>query len=137
MFGIGMQELIIILIIALVFIGPKRLPEIAKALGRGMAEFRKATNEMKETLAIDEDLKDIKETFTETIYDAYQPTKLPKQSNEKAEINKAEKSGDDLSSIEGTGRKTEKLEKQQNTEKEVSHKDITGHRESTNSVNKQ
>ncbi len=43
MFGIGPTELIVILVIALLVLGPKRLPEIAKALGRGLAEFRRAT----------------------------------------------------------------------------------------------
>jgi TatA/E family protein of Tat protein translocase len=43
MFGIGPTELVVILVVALLVLGPKRLPEIARALGRGLAEFRKAT----------------------------------------------------------------------------------------------
>jgi sec-independent protein translocase protein TatA len=43
MFNIGMPELLVILTVALVVLGPKRLPEIARALGKAMAEFRKAT----------------------------------------------------------------------------------------------
>ena len=50
MFGIGMQELIVILVIALLVVGPKRLPELARALGRGIAEFKRATNEAQQTL---------------------------------------------------------------------------------------
>jgi len=49
MFGIGFPELLLILAIALVVIGPKRLPDLARALGRGMAEFKKATDELKQT----------------------------------------------------------------------------------------
>ena len=63
MFGIGMPELILILAIALIVIGPKKLPDLAKSLGRAMREFKKATNEFKETLQIDEDLKDVKKAF--------------------------------------------------------------------------
>lgn len=50
MFGIGMSELVVILVIALIVLGPKRLPEVAKALGRGLAEFRKATSDLTDEL---------------------------------------------------------------------------------------
>ena len=43
MFGIGMTELIVIFAIALIVLGPKRLPELARSLGRGIAEFRRAS----------------------------------------------------------------------------------------------
>jgi sec-independent protein translocase protein TatB len=47
MFGIGMPELLLILGLALIVLGPKKLPELAKALGKGIAEFRRATDELK------------------------------------------------------------------------------------------
>lgn len=50
MFGIGMPELILIMALALIVLGPKKLPEIARALGKGLAEFRRATDELKEEL---------------------------------------------------------------------------------------
>ena len=50
MFGIGMPELLLILALALIVIGPKKLPDIAKALGRGLGEFKKATEEFKNTI---------------------------------------------------------------------------------------
>ena len=63
MFGIGMPEMLLILAIALIVIGPKKLPDLAKSLGRAFAEFKRATSELKESLEIDDELKDIKTTF--------------------------------------------------------------------------
>ena len=59
MFGpLGVPELIFILVLALLIFGPKRLPEIGRTIGRGMAEFRKASSDLKRTinteLALDE-----------------------------------------------------------------------------------
>jgi TatA/E family protein of Tat protein translocase len=48
MFGIGMPELLLILAVALIVLGPKKLPELARALGKGLAEFRRATEDLKE-----------------------------------------------------------------------------------------
>ncbi len=50
MFGIGMPELLLIMAVALLVLGPKRLPEIARSLGRGMAEFRRASSDLRNTL---------------------------------------------------------------------------------------
>ena len=47
MFGIGMTELLVILTIGLLVIGPKKLPELARSLGKGLAEFRRASTEMR------------------------------------------------------------------------------------------
>lgn len=46
MFGLGAGELFLVLVIALIFIGPKKLPELAKGLGKGLKEFNKAKNEL-------------------------------------------------------------------------------------------
>jgi Tat protein translocase TatB subunit len=46
-FGIGMTELLVILVIALLILGPKRLPDLARSLGRGLAEFRRASTDIR------------------------------------------------------------------------------------------
>lgn len=46
MFGLGAGEILLILILALVFVGPKKIPELAKGLGKGIREFQKAKNEL-------------------------------------------------------------------------------------------
>ena len=63
MFGIGMPEMLLIMAIALIVIGPKKLPDLAKSLGRAFAEFKRATSELKESFEIDSELKEIKTTF--------------------------------------------------------------------------
>ena len=51
MFGsIGMPELIIIFVIALIIFGPRKLPELGRSLGRSLSEFKKASNELRSTL---------------------------------------------------------------------------------------
>lgn len=50
MFGIGMPEMVVIVVLALVVLGPKRLPEVARALGKGLAEFRKVTGDVNKEL---------------------------------------------------------------------------------------
>lgn len=56
MFNIGPQELLVILLVALVIVGPKRLPELSRTIGRGLREFRRAQDEVTKTirLGIDE-----------------------------------------------------------------------------------
>ena len=65
MFGIGMPEMFLILAIALIVIGPKKLPDLAKSLGRAFAEFKRATSELKDSFEIDTELNEIKTTFND------------------------------------------------------------------------
>ena len=50
MFGIGGPELLIICVVALIVIGPKKLPEMLRSLGKGVAEFKRVGNDVKSTL---------------------------------------------------------------------------------------
>lgn len=53
MFGIGTTEIIVIFIVALLFLGPKRLPELARNLGRVFADFRRTANDLQSHLNVD------------------------------------------------------------------------------------
>lgn len=50
MFGLSFWEIAIILVVALIILGPKKLPELARSLGKGIREFRKATDDFKSTM---------------------------------------------------------------------------------------
>src|SRR5436305_9632538 len=56
--SLGLPEIIFIMVIALLIFGPKRLPEIGRTLGKGMAEFRKATNDLKNTISTELSLEE-------------------------------------------------------------------------------
>ncbi len=55
MFGIGIQELLLIFVVAMIVLGPKKIPELAKTLGRAAREFKKASNDLKTAIGLDEE----------------------------------------------------------------------------------
>ena len=65
MFGIGMPEMIIILAVALIIFGPKRLPELAKSLGRALGEFKRATSDLKQSIETDTGLDEVRNSLDE------------------------------------------------------------------------
>ena len=92
MFGMGMPEILLILAIALIVIGPKKLPDLAKSMGRAMREFKKATSELKESMEIDTELGDVKKAFNDMGQDlkdasditgSYKPSSFGKTASEK------------------------------------------------------
>lgn len=74
MFGIGFGEIVIILIVLLIAVGPEKMPTFMKALGRGLREFRRATRELRSSVGIDELLRD------EDLRDLRRPIDLNKPS---------------------------------------------------------
>jgi sec-independent protein translocase protein TatA len=70
--NIGVPELIIIFVVALIIFGPKKLPELGKSLGKGLAEFRRASNELKAT--IEEEVRTIEPETTSTYHSPVEST---------------------------------------------------------------
>ncbi len=80
MFDIGFSELIVIMIVALLVIGPKRLPEVAKALGKGWAEFRRALDSVKEELnvsSLETDVQKVRDAFQTGLDEDQTPSSTP------------------------------------------------------------
>lgn len=77
MFGIGSTELVIILIVALVLIGPSKLPDLMKSVGKGLSEFRRMSTDVKSTLEREiekaDEAKRIEETKKELFGDDAKP----------------------------------------------------------------
>lgn len=92
MFGMGMPEILLILAVALIVIGPKKLPDLAKSLGRAIGEFRKATTDIKESMVDHSQMADVKTAFQDLNDNINNPLAPPKTPDKKT----GSESGDDI-----------------------------------------
>jgi Tat protein translocase TatB subunit len=102
MFGIGMPELILIAVIALIVIGPEKLPGLARTLGKIFGELKKATNEFKETMEVETKMADVKKAFNgineEALVDKASAVNEPANDNTKSFDTKRDDKNDDKES---------------------------------------
>lgn len=109
MFGIGMPEMILILVVALIVLGPQKLPDIAKSMGRAILEFRKAASEFKESMGIDTEMKEVRKAFDEMNSDLkkateIRPGSLPVPENQGKDMKPAaDRNPSDIAVKEGIG----------------------------------
>lgn len=112
MFGIGFPELLLIMALALIVLGPKRLPDLARALGRGFSEFKQATDELKTTFEEETREYDLRRppgnpgklTPPGAMFDTYPPEANVEQDNATVEqANAKATSGKASGSPESTG----------------------------------
>ena len=91
MFGIGFPELLVVFVVALLFVGPKKLPELARTLAKGLAEFKKITQEVKEDFDISEQLASEKEDFLEKFGEIEKDIKMGEKLNKTEKPKESEK----------------------------------------------
>lgn len=107
MFNLGASELLLIAVLALIFIGPKQLPEVAKAVGKMLAEFKKASGDLTETLKQSALTDELKKSLNPLHYEDHKPVvteivKPPQETvivgvEEKAQVEVKVESKDDSS----------------------------------------
>ena len=85
MLDIGLSELLIIMAVALIVLGPKKLPEVARSLGRGLAQFRRASEDLRRSILVEDDPLERDRSAEALPYSsAYQRSDPPADETEKA-----------------------------------------------------
>jgi len=90
MFGLGMPEILLILAIALIVIGPKKLPDLAKTLGRAMGEFKRSAQDFKRSIDVETTVKDFKKDIDIPNVDLNKILTDPPSKDEKAAADQEE-----------------------------------------------
>ncbi|MCF8090362.1 MAG: twin-arginine translocase TatA/TatE family subunit [Desulfotignum sp.] len=98
MFGLGMPEILLILAIALIVIGPQKLPELAKTLGRAMGEFKRSAQDLKRSIDMDSTLQDVKSSTTD-LKDVIKDSKPKKSRKNPAATDTTEGTDTDTSDV--------------------------------------
>ena len=78
MFGMGMGELLVILAVALLVLGPQRLPQVASGLGKAIREFRRATRDLQEHIEVDESVSKPFQELKAALNDPVLPPLVPR-----------------------------------------------------------
>ena len=76
MFGIGMPEMLLLFAVALIVFGPKKLPELAKSLGRALGEFKRATSDLKESIESETGIGEVRDNFKDVAQEIKTPAKV-------------------------------------------------------------
>lgn len=96
MLDIGLSELLIIMAVALIVLGPKKLPEVARSLGRGLAQFRRASEDLRRSILVDDEpLERDKSTEALPYSSAYRRLDPPPDETEEASKPDQEPTGSD------------------------------------------
>jgi TatA/E family protein of Tat protein translocase len=83
--SLGWQEILVIFVLALIIFGPRKLPELGKSLGKGLAEFKRASNELKQTWEEEVRLDKEKEEMSQILKDStIHPSDILKDDNNSA-----------------------------------------------------
>lgn len=121
MFGLGMPEVLLLMAIALMVIGPKKLPDLAKTLGRAMGEFKKAAQDFKQSIDMEDAVKKFEEpakSVRETINEINDPLGTKKSADPQKDSQPDQRSPADTGQITPETSATDQDKNRENQEGE-------------------